>query len=117
MIILVENKYLIYRIKSVVVNIFKHIYFLSKVACFHLRFLKTLALCHTVQVAEKICTSSKNRPLGNPLDLVYNAASPDEKVSKKVSVELPRNFGEVGCHQTHRLGENRLHGQQTCTVL
>ena len=48
------------------------------------RFLKTLALCHTVQTAEKISISSTSqdqpRFSGNPLDLVYNASSPDEKV-------------------------------------
>ena len=57
------------------------------------RFLKTLALCHTVQTAEKINISNKSQdtPIfsGNPLDLVYNASSPDEKVK----ITRPRQGG------------------------
>ena len=56
------------------------------------RFLKTLALCHTVQTAEKINTSSTSQYIprfsGNPLDLVYNASSPDEKVKVHARVAI-----------------------------
>ena len=76
------------------------------------RFLKTLALCHTVQVAERVNSKSREKPLGNPLDLVYNAASPDEKVSEQWAISiilfmpegwqlLPhRELREVARHQT-----------------
>ena len=54
------------------------------------RFLKTLALCHTVQTAEKISSTSQDTPRfsGNPLDLVYNASSPDEKVKVHAPVAI-----------------------------
>ena len=49
------------------------------------KFLEVLALCHTVQATKKIATTKSK----NPLDLVYNAASPDEKAI----VEACRNYG------------------------
>ena len=49
------------------------------------KFLEVLALCHTVQATKKI-TANKSK---NPLDLIYNAASPDEKAI----VEACRNYG------------------------
>ena len=49
------------------------------------KFLEVLALCHTVQATKKI-TENKSK---NPLDLIYNAASPDEKAI----VEACRNYG------------------------
>ena len=50
------------------------------------KFLEVLALCHTVQATKKITAKPKPK---NPLDLVYNAASPDEKAI----VEACRNYG------------------------
>ena len=50
------------------------------------KFLEVLALCHTVQATKKITAKPKSK---NPLDLVYNAASPDEKAI----VEACRNYG------------------------
>ena len=49
------------------------------------KFLEVLALCHTVQA------SKKDSPIKskNPLDLIYSAASPDEKAI----VEACRNYG------------------------
>ena len=49
------------------------------------KFLEVLALCHTVQATKKD-TETKSK---NPLDLIYNAASPDEKAI----VEACRNYG------------------------
>ena len=49
------------------------------------KFLEVLALCHTVQATKKV-TATKSK---NPLDLIYNAASPDEKAI----VEACRNYG------------------------
>ena len=48
-------------------------------------FLEVLALCHTVQATKKVTTNKSK----NPLDLIYNAASPDEKAI----VEACRNYG------------------------
>ena len=50
------------------------------------KFLEALALCHTVQATKKITAATKSK---NPLDLVYNAASPDENAI----VEACRNYG------------------------
>ena len=49
------------------------------------KFLEVLALCHTVQASRKV-TANKSK---NPLDLIYSAASPDEKAI----VEACRNYG------------------------
>ena len=59
------------------------------------RFLQCLSLCHTVQANRKI-TSQGN----NPLDLVYSAASPDEKAI----VEACRNFGVAYLGETEEEG-------------
>ena len=48
-------------------------------------FLEALALCHTVQVTKTITVTKSE----NPSDLIYNAASPDEKAI----VEACRNYG------------------------
>ena len=49
------------------------------------KFLEVLALCHTVQASKKDTTIKSK----NPLDLIYSAASPDEKAI----VEACRNYG------------------------
>ena len=49
------------------------------------KFLEVLALCHTVQASKKD-TAIKSK---NPQDLIYSAASPDEKAI----VEACRNYG------------------------
>ena len=64
------------------------------------KFLEVLALCHTVQAASKrkdetrttddINDESTTTTTGsNPFDLIYSAASPDEKAI----VEACRNYG------------------------
>ena len=48
-------------------------------------FLEGLALCHTVTATKNIAVNKSK----NPLDLIYSAASPDEKAI----VEATRNYG------------------------
>ena len=49
------------------------------------KFLEVLALCHTVQASKKDAAIKSK----NPQDLIYSAASPDEKAI----VEACRNYG------------------------